>query len=153
MRRRTLLSTVGAVAFAGCSTTGRPAGTETSTPTPEPDATVTFASMYGGHAIDKETFETDYTEEIYQISATLEETTGPVTRVDATVITGEGSQTGTWLLPEQLGESRTLGSRNLYDEDDVVNPEPGDWIEVRVWAKGRTWIVDRRELSGDGGDD
>lgn len=138
---------MGVTVVAGCSASGAP---ETPTPAPEPDATVTFASMTGS-AVDTETFETDPTESFFQISATLKTVRGPVTRVDATVVTGEGSQMGTWLVPEQVGESRTLGSRNLYDEDDVVNPEPGDWMEIRVWAEGRSRVVDRYELQNDGG--
>lgn len=131
-RRGVLVAVTGGfTALSGC---GASTSTETATRAEEL-AEVSFA-WSTGHAVDPETYDTTH-EETMQITATLERAAEGVSKVEATVITGAGSQTGTWLVPQHSGEDRTLGSRNVYDEDDVVNPREGDWIEVRAWIGGK----------------
>lgn len=138
--RRGFLATVagGLVPLAGCS-----ASASTETPTEEL-AEVSFGWMTG-HAVDPETYNTTF-EDTMQITATLDDAAEGVLKVETTVITGAGSQTGTWLVPQHVGEDRTLGSRNVYDEDDVVNPRDGDWIEVRAWKGGESHRVEAFEI-------
>lgn len=139
--RRGVLATVGLAALAGCSASG---SQPTETTEDQPLAHVSFGYMTGD-AVDPETYNATH-EDMMQISADLESVADGVTRVDATVITDEGSQTGTWLIPEHIGENRILGSRNVYDEDDVINPEYGDWIEVRAWKNGDSHPVQKFKI-------
>jgi hypothetical protein len=145
MNRRTFLSTAGLALLSGCSASG--STSETTTTTPDPNAEVTLGTMTGStHELSDDP---DKYEPVFQISARLTSVTGPVTRVKATVITSEGDQTTTWLVPEHLDESRILGSRTVYDEDDVVNPKPGDYVIVVVYdEKGRSHVAQEHELSG-----
>lgn len=148
--RRRILGVTASVMLAGCTAEG---AEESSEQTPdEPLADVSVGYMYGDvKTMDSPKAYNHSWETMVQATLSLREVSEDVTRVDATAITSQGNQTAAWLIPEQEDETRILGSRDVYDEDDIINLESGDYIEVRAWKDGQATLVETIEvLPGDG---